>query len=144
MRWLNHFNSGHGCRRKRKTKASQFHFPGGATVGASSSENVNRVKFAQIKREGRYPRQVNRFGKQSQQASGQQCWRCGGKHALQACKVKFDRCFDVATQYILRSQRSAKANQGCVLWPRSHPTNKMTTSWCTARTQCMHWKAVAL
>ena len=76
-----------------KEHALQFHSPGGATVGASSSENINRVRFAPKQSEGRYPRQVNRIGKQSRQASGQQCWRCGGKHAPQACKFKFERCF---------------------------------------------------
>ena len=64
-----------------KERALKFLSPGGVTVGTSPSENINRV------------RQVNRFGKQSQQASGQQCWRCGGKHAPQACKFKFERCF---------------------------------------------------
>ena len=53
-----------------KERARQFHSPDGATVGASSSQNVNRVRFAPKQSEGRYPRQVNRFGKQSQQASG--------------------------------------------------------------------------
>ena len=51
------------------------------------------MRFAQKQNEGRYPRQVNRFIKQSQQASGQQLWRCGGKHAPQACKLKFETCF---------------------------------------------------
>ena len=32
-------------------------------------------------------------GKQQQQASGQQCWRCCGKHAPQACKFKSEQCF---------------------------------------------------
>ena len=56
-----------------KEHARQFHSPGGATVGAILSENVKRVRFAPKLSEGRYPRQVIRFGKQSQQASGQQC-----------------------------------------------------------------------
>ena len=63
-----------------RVHALQFHSPGSATVGVSSSENVNRVRFAPKQSEGRYHRQVNRFGKQSQQAPGQQFWRCGGKH----------------------------------------------------------------
>ena len=68
-----------------KEHARQFHSPGGATVVASSHENVNRVSFAPKQSEERFPKQVSRFGKQSQQAPGQQCCRCGGKHAPQAC-----------------------------------------------------------
>ena len=58
-----------------KEHAQQFHSPGGATVGASSSENVNRVRCATKKTEGRYPRQVKRFLKQSQQATMLALWR---------------------------------------------------------------------
>ena len=38
-----------------KERAQQFHSPGGATVGTSSSENVNRLRFAPKQSEGRYP-----------------------------------------------------------------------------------------
>ena len=71
-----------------KEHTRQFHSP-----GASSSEKVSRVRFTPNQSEGRNPRKVNRFGKQSKQASGQQCWRCGGKHAPQACKFKFEKMF---------------------------------------------------
>ena len=48
-----------------KVHAQQFHSPGAATVSTSSNENVNRVRFAPKQSERKYPRQVNRFGKQS-------------------------------------------------------------------------------
>ena len=58
-----------------KEHALHFHSSGGATVGASSSENVNRVRCAPKQTEGRYPRQVKRFLKQSQQATMLALWR---------------------------------------------------------------------
>ena len=85
-----------------KEHVRQFLSPGGATVDASSSENVNRVRFVPKQTEGRYPRQVNRFGKQSQQVSGQECWRCGGNRYASSNSKDVS---DVAKQGILRSQK---------------------------------------
>ena len=46
-----------------KEHARQFLSPGGATFGASSGENVNRVRIIPKQSGGRYPRQVNRSAK---------------------------------------------------------------------------------
>ena len=52
-----------------KEYVRQFHSPGGATIGATSSENVKRVRSLLKQSEGKYPRQVNIYRKQDQQAS---------------------------------------------------------------------------
>ena len=75
-----------------KENARRFHSPGGATGGTVSRASVNRVRFAAKSGEGRYPKHRDMTGKQQQQASGQQCWRCCGKHAPQACKFKSEQC----------------------------------------------------
>ena len=76
-----------------KENARRFHSPGGATGGTVSRAIVNRVRFAPKSGEGRYPKHRDMTGKQQQQASGQQCLRCCGKHAPQACKFKSEQCF---------------------------------------------------
>ena len=76
-----------------KENARRFHSPGGATGGTVSHASDNRVRFAAKPGEGRYLKHSDMTWKQHQQASGQQCWRCCGKHAPQACKFKSEQCF---------------------------------------------------
>ena len=87
-----------------KEPARQFHSPGGATVGASSSENVNRVRYAPKQSEGTYLRQVSIFGKQSQDNNG--VVAVNMPHRLASSNSK--DVSDVARQDILRSPMSVK------------------------------------
>ena len=116
----------------------QFHSPGGATVGVSSSENVNRVRFVP-KQSGdildKSTDSKNRVNRLQDNNVGVMAASMRHRHASLNSK-------DVSNVAILRTQRSAMANQGAFCDRVSSVTeespDKINTSWCTARTQWMY------